>query len=253
LHLYTLILAVSVLVCAACGGAHYLQDRSRRANQLAALLLLGCAHWALILALLSVELDITQARGLINVSAFGWAFIGPLILHIMHGDGGSQARSLRWLRNGLLPDERRHTALPLVDRPGGASARARLVGLDRRSGATDWCRCHGAALVAVGGRGAASCAAQQPLEAERRQLRWTAVACASRSSQPASPSVVLPSLGIPCPPLRPALAVVAAVSVWMVGHFGCLVMAPSSFAGEILRLLPDGVAAAQRRPHPHRQ
>jgi signal transduction histidine kinase len=240
---YTLILALSCLVCAACGGAHYLQDRTRRANQLAALLLLGCAHWALFLALLSVETDIAAVRPLTNVAAFGWAFIPPLILHIAMEMAGGREAWLRWLRNGLYALS--GATLPflwwtdLVARPlqrvwyGWTYEMGPLITV-------------AAVASVISVTVAVRCtlqAARELSEAERRQLRWIALACAVQVTAACFTDVVLPKLGIPCPPLgTPGLAILAAVSVWMVGHFGYSVMAPSSFAGEILRLLPDGVA-----------
>ena len=243
MHLYTLILGLSSLVCAACGGAHYLQDRSRRANQLAAMLLLGCAHWALFQALLSMTPDIEQARSLTNVAAFGWAFIAPLILHISMEMAGAREAWLRWLRNALYLLS--GATLPflwwteLVARPiqrvwwGWTFEMGPLILVS-------------AGLNVVSVVAAARCilrAARELSDAERRQLRWTTAACAVQVTAACTTDVVMPAVGLPVPPLgTPGLAVLAAVSVWIVGHFGYSVMAPASFAGEILRLLPDGVA-----------
>jgi signal transduction histidine kinase len=243
LLLYTLILALSSLVCAACAGAHYLQDRSRRANQLAAVLLLGCAHWALFQALLSLADEADQARSLTNVAAFGWTFIAPLILHIAMEMAGAREVWLRWLRNGLYLLS--SATLPflwwtdLVARPlervwwGWSFEMGPLILV-------------AAALNVVSVVASMRCilrAAHDLSEAERRQLRWTTIACGVQVTAACTTDVVLPALGAPVPPLgAPGLAILAAVSVWIVGHFGYSVMAPASFAGEILRLLPDGVA-----------
>jgi signal transduction histidine kinase len=243
MHPYTVILVLSSLVCAACGGAHYLQDRTRRANQLTALLLLGCAHWALCQAMITISDDLERVQAITSFSAIGWTFIPALILHISMEISGARGRAVRWLRNTLYGMG--GIMLPftwwtdLVARPlqrygwGWTFEVGPLLIAD-------------ATLAMVALVVAARCmlmAASSLSDAERRQLRWIAFASAGQITLACVSDVVLPALGLPGPQLgTPGLAVLAGVSVYVVAHFGYSVMAPSSFASEILRLLPDGVA-----------
>jgi signal transduction histidine kinase len=242
-HPYTLLLAIACLVCAGCGGALYLQDRARRANQLAALLLLGCGYWALCQALMTVADDPERVSAIAVISAPGWLFIGQLMLHIAMEATGTRQRALVWFRNALylygaallpyvwLSDR---VTRPLERVSWGWTFELDPAVMLLSTG-------HLLAVVAAG-----SClrsAARGLSDAERRQLPWIAVAGIAPLALGALSDFVLPGLGIPCPRLGTAgLAVFGGISVWVVNHFGYSVVTPGGFSQEILRLLPDGVA-----------
>jgi signal transduction histidine kinase len=242
-HPYTLLLAIASMVSAACGGALYLQGRERRANQLAGLLFLGCSLWALCEALISVATDLATARAIHHVSAPGRLFIGPLALHIAMEATEVRSRGLCRVRNALyavgvfmlwldwwtpwLIEPVRRVSWGFTLEPGPL-----LVPLwAMNMGAL------GAAMIALRtGIGAMS-------EAERRQLPWIAAVGAVPIAATSISDVVLPVLGIPFPSLGAVgLTMLGALAVWTVVHFGYSLMTPGGFSGDILRLLPDGVA-----------
>ena len=243
MHPYTLLLAFACLVCAGCGGALYLQAPSRRVHQLAALLLVGCAHWALCQALLTMTRDPVTARQIFDVAVPGWIFVGPLMLHIAMEMAGTQRRQVFWLRNAVYACS--IAILPLcwwtdwVSTPG-----------DRTSWGWTYEMGPGlsifgcVALVAVGA--GALClhgAARGLSDAERRQIPWVASAVAAQITLTTVTDLVLPAFGIDFPQLGTiGLAMLGGLSIWFVNHFGYSVVTPGGFSAEILRLLPDGVA-----------
>jgi signal transduction histidine kinase len=244
LHIYTLLVSAAALICAACGGALYLQERERRANQLAALLLVGCGHWALCQALLSVTPDIETARAIFDFAIFGWTFIGPLMLHIAMEMAGSRQRPLIWLRNacyawGALMFPLEWFGEGWVSWPVEREAWGWTYAMSPLLKAYSVLN-----LVAVVAAGLCLRRAARGLsEAERRQLPWVAVAGSAQIALATISDVILPAFGIACPQLGTlGLAVLGGISVWIVNHFGYSVMTPGGFSQDILRLLPDGVA-----------
>jgi signal transduction histidine kinase len=242
-HLYTLLLAIAALVCAGCGGALYLQDRSRRVHQLAAALMVGCGYWSLCQALSTVTSDREVARAIADVAAPGWIFIGPLMLHIAMATSGPQARALRWFRNALYAAS--VAMLPLLWFSDLVVVRVERV-------SWGWTYEMGPLLlansvlhliaIAAGGL-CLRRAARDLSEAEQRQLPWIAVAGVSLIVLATISDFVLPAAGIACPQLGTiGLAGLGGILVWTIRHFGYTVMAPGGFSHEILRLLPDGVA-----------
>ena len=242
-HPYTFLLAIACLVCAGCAGVLYLQAPSRRVHQLAALLLMGCAYWALCQALLTVTYDRAIAAEIFHATVPGWAFVGALMLHIAMEMGGRRGRGLIALRNFSyafsvamfplswwtdwvsVPAERTSWGWTYVMGPG----------LQLFSGVS---------LVAIGA--AAFClngAARNLSEAERRQLPWIAWTVAIQLILSTISDLVLPAFGIRFPQLGTiGLALLGGLSLWFVNHFGYSVVTPGGFSHEILRLLPDGVA-----------
>jgi signal transduction histidine kinase len=242
-HLYTLILAIASTVSAACGGALFMLDRERRANQLAALLLVGCAYWALCQALGSVTREPEVARWILSASAPGWVFVGPLALHIVMETTGEHGLGLRWLRNALY-------AVGCAVLPCIWWTNLVIVPTERTS--WGWTFEVGPVLLtlyvaAMLGICAAAVLLQRTTvglsEAERRQIPWLVAAGMVPIGATTITDIVLPLVGIPFPQLGTVgLAVLGGLSIWVVVHFGYSLMTPGGFSGDILRLLPDGVA-----------
>jgi PAS domain S-box-containing protein len=242
-HPYTLLLAISSMVSAACGGALYLAGRERRANQLAGLLFLGASLWALCYALSSLTSDLETARTLHRISGPGRLFIGPLTLHIAMQATGVRGKVLCWVRNALYgisvgmlvldwwtpwliqPGERVSWGFTLVPGP-------LLVPL--------WAMnmlVIGAAMLAL------RSAAGMLSDAERRQLPWILAVGLVPITATSLSDIVLPVFGVPFPSLGAVgLTVLGGLAIWTVVHFGYSLMTPGGFSGDILRLLPDGVA-----------
>ncbi|HVH20038.1 MAG TPA: ATP-binding protein [Myxococcota bacterium] len=243
MHPYTLLLAIACLVCAGCGGALYLQAPSKRVHQLAALLLVGCGYWALSQALLTMTFDYDVARRIFDVAVPGWAFIGPLMLHITMEMGSTRRREMVWLRNASYAVS--VLMFPLcwwtdqVSTPGQRMSWGWTYemgpGLQLFSMVS---------LVSIGAAGLCLHGAARELsDAERRQLPWIAWTVAAQLMLTTVSDLVLPSFGIAFPQLGTiGLALLGGLSLWFVNHFGYSVVTPGGFSQEILRLLPDGVA-----------
>ena len=92
MHPYPLVLAVSAIVTAVCAGCIYTHAPRRRDSQTAALLLAGVAWWGLCEVAWNVSASADAARSLMRLSAPGWLFIGPMVLHIYAG-ANPQARA----------------------------------------------------------------------------------------------------------------------------------------------------------------
>ena len=76
-------------------------------------------------------------------------------------------------------------------------------------------------------------------------MRWPGSTFSARPARArrrwAPPS--LPVFGIPFPSLGAVgLTLLGALAIWTVVHFGYSLITPGAFSGDILRLLPDGVA-----------
>ncbi len=241
--LYTLILAIASMVSAACGGALFMLDRERRANQLAALLQFSCSYWALCQALGSVIREPEAARWILSASAPGWVFVGPLTLHIVMETTGERGRGMRLLRSSLY-------AIGCAVLPCIWWTNLVIAHTERTSWGGTFevgpvlLVLYVAAMFGVCASAVLLQRASVSLsEAERRQIPWLVAAGLAPIGATTITDIVLPLFGIPFPQLGTvSLAVLGGLSVWVVVHFGYSLMTPGGFSGDILRLLPDGVA-----------
>ena len=82
----TLLFLIPLIACIVSAGRAtiiFMRDPNHRANRSATLLIAGVSVWALCELAWNLQSDPDVARVFVRLSAFGWAFIGPLALDVM--------------------------------------------------------------------------------------------------------------------------------------------------------------------------
>ena len=82
-HGYVLLLMLSAVVSATCAGGFLFVAPERVPNRLAALLLGGASFWALCQVAWNVAPNPESALFWMRLSTPGWAFIAPIVLHLV--------------------------------------------------------------------------------------------------------------------------------------------------------------------------
>ncbi len=234
---------VACMASALSALAILLRDPSERANRLAALLVAGAAWWGFCQVLWTVAPSASAAYRWHHLAGPGWAFIGPLALHLI----AQYARPPGWLR----------FTLPTTYALGAAFALIQLF--------TPWL--HGAPVRTAGGWGFESgpghkwfllftfgCVIpaifialrrvrQSTSPAEQRQVRLIAVGIAAPFVLAGLTGGFLPLFGIQLPRLGPASFGVLGLTIAYAHYrYGFSALAPAAFSREILATLPDGLA-----------
>lgn len=248
MHPYLLLISLSCLVCAGVSGCLLANRPDRRPNQLAAAMMLGVAFWAMCEVHWNRATDPETALWWVRASAVGWAFVGPLFLHlVLHSFPGLSRR----LRPAIAPSYLLSivwvalawtTPWVTVDVVRTSWGWGYLVGPVLLISYTTTMLQVSLALyvVALDFRGERS-------PSERRQAPWIVVATALPLSLCAVTDVVLPAFDVQLPRLgTTSFAAMGAVAVGALLRFGYSFLAPGTFAHEILATLPEGVALVQR-------
>jgi len=203
-HPFLLLVALSTLACAACGGAIYVQSGPTRHSRAAALAIFGWGYWGVCQLLFHGAADAETAVWIARASAPGWMFIGPLSLQIFVDNAGAHRR---WLRGALWTLYAASSVLVVLSvatpwmiagmRPapwgyGIAPGPLFLAGY-----ATNMA---GAGL----GIGLALRGMRRLSDPERRQLRWITAAILLPPTLISVTDVALPLLGVVFPPLGAA-------------------------------------------------
>jgi len=243
----TLYLAVALVTCvvtASLAAAILSRDARHLVNRLAALLVGGPALWSFCEVLWNAQADPQVALVLVKASALGWAWIGPVTLHLFLEITGDPApRVRRWLPRlyavsaGILlvdwftpwfhPEVLR-TSWGFAYRLGRASVFYHAFTV-------------GCVVVALCSAARAYRSSASP--AERSQARWVSIGIFVPLFVGSLTDGLLPLAGIQLPRLATASFVVpAAIVLWTVRRYGYSLLAPGDFASEILGTLPDGVA-----------
>jgi signal transduction histidine kinase len=242
-HPYHLIVALAALVCAASAGGIFLRAPERLPSRLLGVLLAGFAIWALAQAMAGALADPRAALHVRRFSVLGWAFLGPLALHLfmeMAGERSPRLIAVRRLLYALcVPVAPLTFASDWVLRgvePGPWTWRLVPGPLFGPVGAVE--------LVGVALGGIVGLRSIPHLsEGERSQVPWVALAVALPLATVTLTDLLFVLWGVPFPPLgAPSFALLAVLASWSVVHFGYTLIDPGTFAREILGLLPDGVA-----------
>ncbi len=244
MHPYLILVAGSCLICAICAGCIFANDPNRRPNQLAGLVLLSASFWAMCEIFWNLATDPAVALWRVRLAAVGWAFIGPLVFHLVVSGFRPGDRSLR-------------RVLPLLY---GISALALLL-----TTTTDWMIPEvvrtrwgwgyelgsaflGFYLLTMCEVGASALIMLRDFRdsrspAERRQGPWIVLGITLPLLISAMTDVALPLIGIQVPRLgTTSFAMMGLVAIGTLLRFGYSFMTPGRFAHEILATLPDGVA-----------
>jgi PAS domain S-box-containing protein len=247
-HPYLLLVSLACLVCAACAGCVFAAQPERRPNQLAGLLLLGIAFWAMCEVAWNLATDHDSALFLVRLATIGWVYIGPLFLHLAISSFSPTETALR----KVLPVLYGTSTVVLI-----LAHTSALITPDVVATSWGWGYTIGPVFLAAYGVTMGAIFAALYLvardyrdhrsPAERRQGPWIAIGTAFPLCLCAATDVVLPALEIQVPRLgTTSFAIMGLVAVATLLRFGYSFLTPGSFAHEILAGLPEGVALVQK-------
>ncbi len=247
-HPYLLLVSLSCLVCAACAGCVFATQPHRRSNQIAGLLLLGIAFWAMCEVAWNLATDHDSALFLVRLATIGWVYIGPLILHLAISSLAPADKALRKAVQVLYGT----STLVLV-----LAYTSPLITPDVVATSWGWGYTVGPVFLAAYGLTMVAIFTALYLvardyrnhrsPAERRQGPWIAVGTAFPLCLCATTDVILPALEIQVPRLgTTSFAIMGILAVGTLLRFGYSFLTPGSFAHEILAGLPEGVALVQQ-------
>jgi signal transduction histidine kinase len=242
LHPYLLVVAASVLACAACAGALIARAGSRR-GLAPALALLACAYWGACQLFLHLHPDPATALWIARAATPGWIFLGPLCLQVFVDASGAREAWMRRAAPALFACAALGLALAIA---------TPWVIADVRSTSWGWSIVPGPAFAAASLGNLASGllgvviglrARAHRSASENREWRWISIAILAPVALISAIDVLLPLCGVPSPGLAPtAFAPLALLALWLLGRLGHSPLAPGKIATEMLEILPDGVA-----------
>jgi PAS domain S-box-containing protein len=244
LNAYLLIPLLSGTACTSLAVWILTMDSRSRASRRAATLVAGGSWWSLCEVLWAVAPDPGAALWWIRLSSVGWVAIGPLGLEfLLEISGGSP----RWMRRTLpflyatsalflgitLATSWIHTAaLPMPWGYGYELGPTYLLFYPFTSG------CLLVGLIACARRLRRTASA-----ADQSQLGWVAAGVTVPLVVASTTDGLLPYFGIQVVHLATASFVFLGATVaWSFHRYGHSLLAPTTFAREILETLPDGVA-----------
>lgn len=244
MNLYLLVPLFAVLVSTVLAVVIGAQDPRDPLCRRGALLFVGIAFSATCELLAAAAGDAQQALALTRFSSLGWAPLGPLsldvLLRLAGQYTGTARRALPWLYGGAAGVAALSASTGLVQ----AAAVRTSFGWGFETGAL-----HPLAFLFVAGcllagmLVALRAQRRSPSPAERTLIRWIAGGAAVPLCVACVTDVLLPMLGVHVVRLAtPSFSVLGAVVLFAVDRHGHALVAPSSFAREILDTIPDGIA-----------
>jgi signal transduction histidine kinase len=246
---YFLLPLVSAVGCIVCGVVVLLRDPGATQNRCAAALMACGSWWGICEALWTLAPDAASAELLLRVSAPGWVPVGPICMHLFLAQEIHLGRRLR----RLLPAAYSIAALfLLLWWLEGLLGRGWLT-VEMRRVAWGWAYRPGplypawyAFTVVTASAGVLAVFAEMRRAispAEARQRPWLHTGIGAPMLVGSATDGLLPLLGFELPRLGVAsFAVFGAIVALSLHRFGYSVLAPSSFATQILASLPEGVA-----------
>ncbi len=244
---YYLLLALACVVNAGCAGCVFAPAPGRLPNQLAGTLLLGAAFWGVCELRWNQAEDAATALAWVRLSTPGWVFVGPVVLHLFARASG---RERRWVER-MIPALYAASAVFVV-------ASWFTPWILRGAVRTSWGWGYQVgplypavyATTIVGVLTALAIVARNFREsyspAERRQQPWILAGTGVPLFVASVTDALLPVLGIQVVRLgTTSFAVLGVMAVWSFLRFGYSFLTPGTFADEMLKALPDGVALLQ--------
>jgi len=241
--LYLLIPLTAAVVTAALATAIFIRDPKQRANRLATRLVSGVTLWSLCEVLWNLQGDAEAARILLRISSLGWVFLGPLALDLMREITGDS-------RPGRRRSSRRLYAIASLF----LFAALFTPWMHRGMVATSWGWGYEIGwlhLVYLGftvgciavGLDAGRRAYRTASPGERGQAAFVSGGILVPVFVASATDSLLPLLGFQPPRLGTAAMTLFALSIaWGFYRYGYSLLAPGTFANEILDTLPNGVA-----------
>ena len=243
MSLYLLIPLAACIASAVFATAIMVRDARNRASRIAATMIAGVSFWALCEILWNSRATADDARFYVRLSGIGWIFIGPLVLHAMREITGARSR---WT-------DRESRVLYAI-----------AVGFLLASLFTPWI--HTGVVPTSWGWGYEIGWLHPVFLAFTAYCIVASLVCGVRAYHTASPGeraqAMTVAVGIVVPfviasatdsllplfgyqPLRlgtSAMTLFGATIAWSFYRFGYSLLAPGTFANEILEILPNGVA-----------
>jgi two-component system NtrC family sensor kinase len=241
--LYLLIPLFSAVASAALATSILVRDPNQRANRLATGLVAGVTFWSLCEVLWNLQSDAGAARIFLRMSAFGWIFIGPLAFDLMREISGESHPDHHRTRGGLYAIASIFLWAALFTPWMHGEMVATSWGWGYEIG---WLHLiylgFTVGCIAVGldsGRRAYRTASP----GERGQALYVCGGILAPLIVASSTDSLLPLFGFQPPRLGTAAMTVFASSIaWGFYRYGYSLLAPGTFANEILDTLPNGVA-----------
>ena len=234
----------SALACMAFGLLILAREPDATTHRCAGALLLGGAWWGICEALWTLAPDAETALRLVRLSTPGWIAVGPVSMHMFLGQ---EKRPPTWIRRMLLPSYALALLFGIASLflPQMASGITRVRwGWSYEVGALYpvWLAftvLTASAGVFVGLRGL------RGSPAGSRQGPWVGAGVGVPLLIGSTTDGLLPALGVELPRLGVlSFAVSGALITLSMRRFGYSLIAPGSFAGQILQAMPEGVALA---------
>jgi PAS domain S-box-containing protein len=244
MSLYVLVPLFACIGSAVCASAILSRDPSARANRLAALLIAGASFWAFCEILWNAQSEPAAVLSWVRASALGWVWTGPVALHLLLEINGEPLPRVRRALPYLYGVS---TLFLFVDwfTPWIHPAVVRV--------SWGWAYELGpvyllfyvhtvASLVAALAIGRRTFSRSLAL-GERAQARWLTGGILVPLFVASLTDGLLPVAGIQLPRFGTAsFSALGAVIAWSFYRYGYSLLAPGTFAGDILEALPDGVA-----------
>jgi len=229
--------------CAAAAGVLLAQSTYTTAIRCGLAVMLGAVWWSLCEVAWTHEADPGRALLWVKLSAPGWVWIGPLVMHLFLDRSGRRLPRL----HAWMPAIYGVGAVVLLvewTTPWVHPAMIRVPwGLvyDTSAGFYAW-YAYTMACVATGLVLAVPGMLRATAPAERSQIPWFLAAIGTPLLVGSVTDGLLPLLGWQPPRIATfSFAVFGLILVWTQSRFGYSVLTPGTFADAILDLLPDGV------------
>jgi len=243
-HPYVLVPLLSCIASTGLASSILARDPRQSANQKAALLIGGAAWWAFCEVLWNTTSDPAVALRWIAASTLGFCALGPLCLNLFLDLESAPAPRLRRALPFLYATSVAWFGLALTTHWLHAEAVRTPWGFDYRFGPlypVFYVFTVAGILTALGVAWTGLLSAGP--KSERTQARALIVAMVACLVVASISDGLLPFLEIRMPHVgTAALASLGAVIAWGFRRFGYSLLAPGTFAREILQTLPDGVA-----------
>jgi PAS domain S-box-containing protein len=244
LHPFLLVPLLSGVAAVALGTAILGRDARDPAHRLTAAMLFCAAYWSFLELIWNSQAEPTWVPTLVRLSSLGWMPLGVLSLHLFAELGTDRG----WLRRALpvLYGLTAADILVYVVFPGGIAGAVRTsFGWSFRYGSLFLLQYVPVALLATISLTVLSRRLVPPgaPASERRQARWVSLAIGVPLVTASATDAILPWLGVHVPRLGSAsITLIGAVIAWSTRRYGYSVVAPGTYAPQILASLRDGVA-----------
>ncbi|MEE9607615.1 MAG: ATP-binding protein [Myxococcota bacterium] len=244
MSLYLIVPLLACVVSTILATTILARSQGDRAHRLAALLVSSATVWAFYEVLWNVQTHPAAVLSLVKASAVGWVWIGPLSLQLFLQVTGEPAPRVRRALPLLYAASLTFLLIDWFTPWVHSDAVRTSWGWTYESGpAFPLFYAHTLVCLAIAlniGRRAYRVSLSP---GERHQARWLAVGIFSVLIAGSLTDGVLPALGVQLPRLgTAALTAIGGMIAWTFHRYGYSLLAPGTFADEILDTLRDGVA-----------